>query len=58
MSALCFRFAPPSVTIAFAWFIWDKQDMGKCEMKWFPLGYKARYSAKAAKESKNPMLFR
>ena len=47
-----------SGTTAYAWFIWDKQDMGECEMKWLPLGYKSRYSAKAAKEPKNPMLFR
>jgi hypothetical protein len=46
-----------SGTTAYAWFVWDKQDIGKTEMKWLPLGYKARYSAKA-KESKNPMLFR
>jgi hypothetical protein len=47
-----------SGTTAYAWFVWDKQDIGKCEMKWIPLGYKARYSAKAANEPKNPMLFR
>jgi hypothetical protein len=47
-----------SGTTAYAWFVWDKQDMGKTEMKWLPLGYKSRYSAKGIEESKNPMLFR
>ena len=47
-----------SGTTAYAWFVWDKQEIGKTEMKWLPLGYKTRYSAKAAKESKYPMLFR
>jgi hypothetical protein len=47
-----------SGTTAYAWFVWDKQDMGKTEMKWLPLGYKSRYSAKGVEESKNPMLFR
>ncbi len=47
-----------SGTTAYAWFIWDKQDVGKTEIKWLPLGYKGRYSAKPVKESKNPMLFK
>jgi hypothetical protein len=47
-----------SGTTAYAWFIWDKQDIGKTEMKWLPLGYKSRYSVKAVEDSKNPMLFR
>jgi hypothetical protein len=47
-----------SGTTAYAWFVWDKQDMGRCETKWLPLGYKTRYSAKAAKEPRNPMLFK
>ena len=47
-----------SGTTAYAWFVWDKHEMGKCEMKWLPLGYKARYSVKAARESEKPMLFR
>ena len=47
-----------SGTTAYAWFVWDKMDIGKSEMKWLPLGYKNRYSAKAVEESKNPMLFR
>ena len=47
-----------SGTTAYAWFIWDKQDINKTEMKWLPLGYKSRYSAKAVEESRNPMLFK
>lgn len=47
-----------SGTTAYAWFVWDKLEIGKTEMKWLPLGYKARYSAKAVKESQNPMLFK
>ncbi len=47
-----------SGTTAYAWFVWDKTDIGKSEMKWLPLGYKNRYSAKAVAESRNPMLFR
>jgi hypothetical protein len=47
-----------SGTTAYAWFVWDKADIGRSEMKWLPLGYKSRYSAKAAEESRNPMLFR
>jgi len=44
-----------SATTAYSWFVWDKQDIGKTEMKWLPLGYKARYSAKAVTESMNPI---
>jgi hypothetical protein len=47
-----------SGTTAYAWFVWDKQDIAKTEMKWLPLGYKARYSAKTSKESTNPKLFK
>jgi hypothetical protein len=47
-----------SGTTAYAWFVWDKTDLGRTEMKWLPLGYKIRYSARAAEESKNPMLFK
>jgi hypothetical protein len=47
-----------SGTTAYAWFVWDKDDMGKTEMKWLPLGYKSRYSANAAVKSKKPMLLR
>lgn len=46
-----------SGTTAYAWFVWDKQNMGRTELKWLPLGYKSRYSVTAT-ESKNPMLFR
>jgi hypothetical protein len=51
-----------SGTTAYAWFVWDKQcgNTGT-ELKWIPLGYKARYSASANSElepSKNPMLFK
>ncbi len=49
-----------SGTTAYAWFVWDKQTVGsKTELKWLPLGYKARYSSKAELEdAENPMLFR
>lgn len=47
-----------SGTTAYAWFIWDKMDIGSSQLKWLPLGYKARYSAKPVTESKNPMLFK
>jgi hypothetical protein len=47
-----------SGTTAYAWFVWDKQDIGRCEMKWLPLGYKARFADKAVDTSKNPMLFK
>lgn len=47
-----------SGTTAYAWFVWDKQDVGKSEMKWLPLGFKACYSAKRAEDPKNPKLFR
>jgi hypothetical protein len=47
-----------SGTTAYAWFVWDKTSIGKCEMKWLPLGYKSCYSAKAVEVSKNPMLFK
>lgn len=47
-----------SGTTAYAWFVWDQQNLGKTEMKWLPLGYKSRYSTKAIEASKKPMLFR
>src|SRR6185437_3278917 len=34
-----------SGTTAYAWFVWDKSSTGATELKWLPLGYKARYSA-------------
>jgi hypothetical protein len=33
-----------SGTTAYAWFVWDKDAPGSTELKWFPPGYKARYS--------------
>jgi hypothetical protein len=33
-----------SGTTAYAWFVWDKDASGT-ELKWFPPGYKARYSS-------------
>jgi hypothetical protein len=49
-----------SGTTAYAWFVWDKQATGTTtELKWLPLGYKARYSSKAEMEElENPMLFK
>jgi hypothetical protein len=40
-----------SGTTAYAWFVWDKQNMGTTEMKWLPLGYKARFEGNAGKHS-------
>jgi hypothetical protein len=48
-----------SGTTAYAWFVWDKQAEKRTELKWLPLGYKARYSSKLdVDECENPMLFR
>ena len=49
-----------SGTTAYAWFVWDKQATNEsAELKWFPPGYKARYSSKAeAEDPENPMLFK
>jgi len=50
-----------SGTTAYAWFVWDKSSTGATELKWLPLGYKARYSASGRSdpdESENPMLFK
>lgn len=33
-----------SGTTAYAWFVWDKAAAGRPELKWLPLGYKAKYS--------------
>ncbi|MFT8656827.1 MAG: NAD(P)-dependent oxidoreductase [Acetobacter papayae] len=52
--------ATSSGTTAYAWFVWDKENMGQTELKWFAPGYKARFSdEKASKQKKNinPMLF-
>lgn len=32
-----------SGTTAYAWFVWDKKSPAATELKWLPLGYKARY---------------
>jgi len=48
-------------TTAYAWFVWDKQVQGGTELKWLPLGYKARYTSSGKSdvdESENPMLFK
>lgn len=47
-------------TTAYAWFVWDKESGPSTEVKWLPLGYKARYSSAKSElsESENPMLFR
>jgi hypothetical protein len=49
-----------SGTTAYAWFVWDKQAEKRTELKWLPLGYKARYSSSKSEpdESENPMLFK
>jgi|SRR5665213_1967392 len=51
-----------SGTTAYAWFVWDKQNVTRTtELKWLPLGYKARYSSSDksdSEESRNPMLFK
>lgn len=49
-----------SGTTAYAWFVWDKNDVAeKSELKWIPLGLKARYSSKSEGEnSRNPMLLK
>lgn len=30
-----------SGTTAYAWFVWDKENIGRTELKWLPLGYKS-----------------
>jgi hypothetical protein len=48
-----------SGTTAYAWFVWDKQVSRTTELKWLPLGYKARYASKSeADDAENPMLFK
>jgi len=47
-----------SGTTAYGWFVWDKTSLGRTEMKWLPLGYKARFSAKSQADTRNPMLFK
>jgi hypothetical protein len=46
-----------SGTTAYAWFVWDKSAVGGTELKWLPLGYKARYD-NTDQASENPMLFK
>jgi hypothetical protein len=48
-----------SGTTAYAWFVWEKQAEKRTELRWLPLGYKARYSSKLdPEEGENPMLFK
>jgi hypothetical protein len=32
-----------SGTTAYAWFVWDREHMGQTDLKWLPVGYRARY---------------
>lgn len=34
-----------SGTTAYAWFVWDKSAPNATELKWLPLGYKARFAS-------------
>ncbi len=45
-----------SGTTAYAWFVWEIGAEPKSELKWLPVGYKARFG-KADQDTK-PMLFR
>ena len=45
-----------SGTTAYAWFVWDKEHEGPCELKWLPPGYKSRYAS--GDQTENPMLFK
>lgn len=48
-----------SGTTAYAWFVWDRSTpIGTTELKWLPLGYKARFSGSDQEAVLNPMLFR
>jgi len=48
-----------SGTTAYAWFVWDKQATDrKTELRWLPLGYKARYSKTDQLEVLNPILLK
>ena len=44
-----------SGTTAYAWFVWDKESAGPCELRWLPVGYKRRFSSD---QTENPMLFK
>lgn len=35
-----------SGTTAYAWFVWDKKQIGETELKWLPLGYKESHKKK------------
>jgi hypothetical protein len=48
-----------SGTTAYAWFVWDKEAENKStELRWFPPGYKARFSKEEKVGTENPRLFR
>ncbi len=49
-----------SGTTAYAWFVWDKKSStNETQLRWLPLGSKARYSSRSAPEyARNPMLSR
>jgi hypothetical protein len=49
-----------SGTTAYAWLVWDKHAEKRTELKWLPLGYKARYSSSKLEldDGENPMLFK
>jgi len=48
-----------SGTTAYAWFVWDRAARPVTELKWLPLGTKARYSEKSeGRNAENPMLFK
>lgn len=48
-----------SGTTAYAWFVWDKAVTSRVtDLKWLPLGYKARYGQPAGVTTLNPMLFK
>lgn len=44
-----------SGTTAYAWFVWDHSQTPTTELKWLPLGYKARFLNQS---DENPMLFK
>ena len=45
-----------SGTTAYAWFVWDKDVGGETQLKWLPLGYKAKFGSAFSDE--NPKLFK
>jgi hypothetical protein len=45
-----------SGTTAYAWFVWDKNDSMRTELRWFRPGYRATYSH--IDEPENPILLR